>query len=164
LNSLDDTPACDAACLRRLREHGWHAEPPPDLGECRFRSRFPSTFMQAERVIDQAVAQVLSLGWLRAPADELLTHCLLEAVANGIDHAHQGRPELTMDLSLWESPAWWHVQVSDQGQGFAPERIPVQVPRDQPRGRGLVIICGWFARVECWSAGRCVVMSQRLER
>lgn len=156
MNGVEDLPPPLAA----LHAGGWHAGPPPPLGQCRHRWRFPSSYREGELAVDALAAQLVAWGWVPAAERDMLAHCLLEAVANALDHGHGLDLRREVDVSVWQDGASWHVVVRDQGDGFPRERLPRAVA-DQPRGRGMLIIGSWFDRLDYWLGGRCAVMSRR---
>lgn len=164
MNSLEGVPAHDPSRLSRVRDHGLHAGPPPPLGACLARHRFPSSYPLAEAELDALTITVVTLRWITEAEADMLTHCLLEAVGNAIDHGHSYQHDLQVEVTLWDAGEWWHVMVLDQGAGFTRDQIPVGLSTVESRGRGMLIISAWFERLVYWMDGRCAVMSRRRQR
>ena len=112
--------------------------PPPNEEYCRVSVRAA----EIGRVADAVVAAMAAAGY--PDRDRFAVRLALEeAVANAVEHGHQGDPAKRVRVGYRVRADRVLVEVEDQGAGFDPRRVPD--PRDpanldKPCGRGLLLM------------------------
>ncbi|MGH7476521.1 MAG: ATP-binding protein [Longimicrobiales bacterium] len=86
---------------------------------------------------------------------------LTEALINAILYGNEADPRRVVRIEVWLDPERATIEVSDQGGGFDPERLPdPTLPSNRMRsgGRGIFLIRKLMDEVEFNERGNCIRM------
>ena len=114
----------------------------PDTTRCLLRETIPSHTEASAAVAGRLVEVMAQRQW---PPRELFRVQLAfqEAVVNAIRHGNRCDTAKTVDVHAEVADQWVLIQITDQGNGFDPAKVPD--PRDEallevPGGRGVLLI------------------------
>ena len=112
-------------------------------------------------VITAAVVQVLKdFGWVHK--DVFAIHLALEeALINAVRHGNDSKPELKVDVQLEITPDRFYVQITDEGPGFNPDKLPdptLDEFIDRPCGRGVMLMRKFMDTVQYNERGNQVTL------
>jgi serine/threonine-protein kinase RsbW len=89
---------------------------------------------------------------------------LEEAVVNAVRHGNRCDPSKWVTVRYAVGPERVLAEVHDEGSGFDPERVPDPTAlenREQPGGRGLLLMRAYATSVHYNAAGNCVTLCKR---
>ena len=102
----------------------------------------PSDPDEAHVITDMVVQVLNDFGW--SHKEVFAIHLALEeALINAVCHGNDSKPELKVDVQLEITPARFYVQITDEGPGFDPNKLPdptLDEFIDRPCGRGVMLI------------------------
>ncbi|MFP4354990.1 MAG: ATP-binding protein [Phycisphaerae bacterium] len=84
-----------------------------------------------------------------------------EALNNAIRHGNAGDPSKKVEVEYEVSPEKVMIQITDEGVGFIPEKVPdptADENLEKPSGRGIMLIHAYMDEVEYLKRGNCVRM------
>lgn len=123
----------------------------------------PSRADAGKAVIDEVLGQLKSLCW--SDSDLFGVRLALEeAVVNAIKHGNRGDESKTVAIVCRITPDEFHIEITDEGQGFVPEEVPDPTDPEnleKPSGRGIVLMRNFMSRVAYNEGGNRVVMEKR---
>ncbi len=122
----------------------------------------PSAYAAGKSLIDQLLGQLQRAQWgeheifgVHLAVEEALVNAIRHG--NGLDESKSVRVHFKLSSErLW-------IQISDEGRGFDPRRLPDPTSADNletPSGRGVLLMKNFMSRVEYNEAGNCVVMEK----
>lgn len=136
---------------------------PPNVSEWSDRIVIPSTYTDAQRVIDEILQRLREAGWHQD--DIFAVHIALEeSLSNAVKHGNRGDPTKRVTVHYLLDAEHIELSVADEGQGFDPSTVPDPTQPehiDAPSGRGLCLIRGFMDEVHFADGGRRIVMSRR---
>jgi serine/threonine-protein kinase RsbW len=122
----------------------------------------PSAYAAGKSLIDQLLGQLQRAQWgeheifgVHLAVEEALVNAIRHG--NGLDESKSVRVHCKLSGErLW-------IQITDEGRGFDPRRIPDPTAEENletPGGRGVLLMKNFMSRVEYNEAGNCVVMEK----
>jgi serine/threonine-protein kinase RsbW len=122
----------------------------------------PSDAHQGRHVLDELLHELEVRHWKRS--DIFCIHLAVhEALINAIVHGNRGDREKTVHVSAEISPHRFHVEITDQGQGFDPGSIPDPTQcahLECPGGRGVLLMRAFMSRVSYPPPGNRVILEK----
>jgi len=89
-----------------------------------------------------------------------------EALANAVNHGNCGDPSRTVTVEYLVTSKGLEVSVTDEGCGFAPNRVPdptLDENLEKPGGRGVMLMKAYMDEVHFNKTGNCVILRKRRE-
>lgn len=125
------------------------------------KQSFPSSLDAYQGFIRQVLDALAELGW----DAELfgIEMALEEAISNAIRHGNKHAPDKRAHAECRFSESYFWAQISDEGPGFDPHRVPDCREDDRlqtPGGRGLALISHYMKKVQYNDAGNCLTMQR----
>jgi serine/threonine-protein kinase RsbW len=115
------------------------------------------------QVLEPVIAAMAREGY--AEADLLgMRLALTEALANAVNHGHQGDPAKLVRVRYQVTASQALVEVEDEGQGFDPGRVPDPLDPEnleRPGGRGLLLMRHYLTWVRYNERGNGVALCRR---
>ncbi len=84
-----------------------------------------------------------------------------EALVNAIKHGNRSDSTKRVQVCCRVSPERVRIQITDEGQGFSPDRLPDPTDPDRleaPGGRGVMLMKAFMSRVEYNGPGNSVIL------
>jgi serine/threonine-protein kinase RsbW len=140
-----------------------HSERQAGQKDCSWQHRTIGSMAEVPRVLEAVAAAMSAAGY--ADRDTFgMRLALDEALANAVQHGHRGDPTRRVEVRYRITAAEALAQVEDQGEGFDPQRVPdPRLPenREQPGGRGLLLMRAYLSWVRYNNRGNAVTLCQR---
>src|SRR5262245_37571490 len=147
-------------------------EPPPEdpgpmsrsaITEFSWERSIPSRADAGKAVIDEVLRQLESLHW-NEPDLFGIRLALEEAVINAIKHGNRFDESKCVAIVCRVTPQLLHIEIADEGQGFAPEEVPDPTDPEnleKPSGRGIVLMRNFMSLVAYNELGNRVIMEKQ---
>jgi serine/threonine-protein kinase RsbW len=123
---------------------------------------FPSDCDECRSILTQILGQLEALAW-----DQRESFCihlaLEEALVNAVKHGNCSDLSKTVHVSCRISPQRFWAQITDQGCGFDPHKVPdctEEENLERPCGRGIMLMKNFMSRVEYSSSGNRVILEK----
>ena len=126
----------------------------------------PSDTAAGRRVLEELLAQLSARQW----GDHDIFHVHLateEALVNAIKHGNGSDESKRVWIRCRLSPERIRIEITDEGAGFDPTRVPDPTNPDRletPGGRGVMLIKAFMSSVEYNAAGNGVVLEKERDR
>jgi serine/threonine-protein kinase RsbW len=138
-------------------------EPDRSSGEfiCNVELSFDRSSIEA---VQGDVARELGARGFEESASFAVRLAIEEALVNGFRHGNSGDPSKTVRFHCEISDHAISIEVTDQGPGFNPERVPDpthEANLETPSGRGIMLMRAYMSEVEYLAPGNRVRMSYR---
>jgi len=125
--------------------------------------QFPSDLSVAHRALDEILHQLRTHAW--SQADIFAIHLSMEeAIVNAIKHGNQCDRHKKVSLFCQLDNDHIHIEVSDQGRGFDPDKLPNPTEDEhllKPNGRGVFLMREFMSHLEFLDRGRRLIMEKR---
>ena len=122
----------------------------------------PSDTTAGRRILDEVLAELTARHW--GTRDVFGVHLAVEeALVNAIMHGNGSDSGKQVRVSCRISPRVVRVEITDEGEGFDPSRVPDPTNPDRlevPSGRGVMLIKAFMSRVEYNTLGNCVILEK----
>lgn len=122
----------------------------------------PNDPVVGRRLIDELLRHLEALHWARR--EIFGVHLAVdEALVNAILHGNALDQSKHVHFCCWLSPQKVRVEITDEGPGFDPHRLPnpTDPPHlDSPRGRGVMLMRAFMSHVEFHDRGNHVVLEK----
>jgi serine/threonine-protein kinase RsbW len=122
----------------------------------------PNDLAVGRQLLDQVLQQLEELHWGRR--DIFGIHLAVdEALVNAMLHGNAMSETKHVQFSCRVSPKKVHVEITDEGPGFDPRRLPDPTSADhvgEPGGRGVLLMQAFMSRVEFRKHGSLVVLEK----
>ncbi len=102
----------------------------------------PSSLDSYHDLVQQILDELAELGWRKQDLFGV-NMALEETMSNAIRHGNKEDPAKQVHVKCRMSPLVFWVQISDEGQGFAPAEVPDCCAAENlevPGGRGLALV------------------------
>lgn len=114
-------------------------------------------------VTDDLLEQLGNYGW---PPDDIFAIHLAaeEALVNAVVHGNKLDPEKTVQVEYIVSPELMRLEITDQGEGFDPKKVPDCTLAERlecPGGRGVMLMRSFMTRIEYNAKGNSVLLEKR---
>jgi serine/threonine-protein kinase RsbW len=133
-------------------------------GSWRQEIDLPSERGASRLVMDELLAQLGRLGW--SPSDIFGIHLAVEeAIVNGIVHGNRLDESKKVHVSCLVTPEVARIEVTDEGPGFDPGRVPDCTDDDRlelPGGRGVMLMRSFMTTVAYNAKGNSVLLEKWL--
>lgn len=130
--------------------------------EWTLNERIPSDVYAAKGIVDALLRQLQERGW--SEGDRFGIHLSIEeALVNAIKHGNEGDPTKFVNVNIQLSADTVHIQISDEGPGFDPNKVPdptLEENLEVPSGRGLMLMRSFMSSVEYNNIGNSVKMEK----
>jgi serine/threonine-protein kinase RsbW len=124
----------------------------------------PNDPVVGRQVLDNLLGHLESLRWSRH--DIFSVHLAVdEALVNAYRHGNQMDPAKHIHCSCHASPQKVRVEITDEGHGFNPDKLPDPTDSDhllRPCGRGVMLMRAFMSRVEFLDGGNHVLLEKEL--
>jgi serine/threonine-protein kinase RsbW len=122
----------------------------------------PSDAHQGKQVLDELLHELESQHWNRR--DIFCIHLAVhEALINAIEHGNCGDQSKNVHVAALISPQNCHVEITDQGSGFDPQKLPDPTDCSHiecPGGRGVLLMRAFMSRVSYPPPGNRVILEK----
>lgn len=136
-------------------------------GSIRLEESIPSSLLEKERVINELLVAIESLGVVARPHDMFRYRlCLDEVIQNAIEHGNQNDESRRVRVLLFETTDRWGVVVSDEGGGFDRSEIPDNSGPEallRESGRGIWILWEYMDGLSYFDGGRTAFLEKSKE-
>lgn len=117
------------------------------------------------RLASRVLEELISVGLVSSAEREKYRACVEEALKNAVEHGNDGRPDRPVFVRAFYDGGEWGILVEDDGEGFRPAEV--SAAKGDARaladtGRGIRLMRHVMDRVEFFSGGRAVVLSQEV--
>ncbi|MFW5840598.1 MAG: ATP-binding protein [Planctomycetota bacterium] len=119
-----------------------------------------SDFMQAKQLQQKILSEIDKYDYDQC-AVFAIRLAMEEALNNAIRHGNAGDPSKKVEVEYEVSPEKVMIQITDEGVGFIPEKVPdptADENLEKPSGRGIMLIHAYMDEVEYLKRGNCVRM------
>jgi len=123
---------------------------------------FPSDCSECRSILTEILGQLDELSW-----DQRESFCihlaLEEALVNAVKHGNASDTSKDVHVSCRISPQRFWAQITDQGCGFDPEKVPdctEEENLERPSGRGILLMRNFMSRVEYSPSGNRVILEK----
>jgi serine/threonine-protein kinase RsbW len=109
----------------------------------------------------RVMSALIEAGCLRAEDRTRYETCFEEAIINAIEHGNREDPRKLVTVRIFVDGGAWRVHISDEGAGFAPEKVTDPSDPGFPwleRGRGIHMIRHLAGSLEYYAGGRTAVI------
>jgi len=128
-----------------------------------YEREIPSDPMAGRLLLEDVLGQLEAHRW--PERDRFSIHLATEeALINAIAHGNHYDPAKRVTVVCRLAEDLLHIEVSDEGTGFDPERLPDPTDPDRVEalgGRGVMLMKTYMSRVEFKDGGSRVVMEKR---
>ena len=142
-----------------------HSGPPPRSGETTLEREIPSDVALVTLLVIRVV-DFLEQQTCIAPKDRnQIALCVEEALLNAVCHGNKKNFGKKVRLSVYRTEKEWGLLVSDEGDGFDPNKIRDPLGEDgiwSESGRGLYLMSHYMDRIEFYGGGRTILMARHL--
>lgn len=126
----------------------------------------PSERGSSRLVTDDLLEKLGHYGW---PPDDIFAIHLAaeEALVNAVVHGNKLQPEKTVQVECLVSPDLMRIEITDQGEGFDPKRVPdctLAERLESPGGRGVMLMRSFMTRIEYNAKGNSVLLEKRRDQ
>ena len=122
----------------------------------------PSERGASRLIMDELLDRLGEHGW--PSADIFSIHLAAEeAIVNAIVHGNKLAADKTVHVECFVSPTVARIEITDEGEGFDPSRVPDCTQEDRlevPSGRGVMLIHNFMTRVEYNEKGNRLLMEK----
>jgi serine/threonine-protein kinase RsbW len=123
----------------------------------------PSERGSSRLVTDDLLEQLGHFGW---PPDDIFAIHLAaeEALVNAVVHGNKLDPTKTVQVECIVSPDLMRLQITDQGDGFDPKKVPDCTLAERlecPGGRGVMLMRSFMTKIEYNAQGNSVLLEKR---
>lgn len=122
----------------------------------------PSDTAVGRRLLDEVLHHLEALHWARR--DIFGVHLAVdEALENAIRHGNALDAAKHVHFCCWLSPEKVRVEITDEGPGFDPDRLPDPTDPSRlrcPGGRGVLLMRAFMSHVEFRDRGNHVVLEK----
>jgi len=123
----------------------------------------PSERGSSRLVTDELLEQLGLSGW---PADDIFAIHLAaeEALVNAVVHGNKLDPTKTVQVECVVSPELVRLEITDQGEGFDPKRVPDCTLAERlecPGGRGVMLMRSFMTKIQYNAKGNSVLLEKR---
>lgn len=123
----------------------------------------PSERGSSRLVTDDLLEKLGHYGW---PPDDIFAIHLAaeEALVNAVVHGNKLHPEKTVQVDYLVSSALMRLEITDQGEGFDPKKVPDCTMAERlecPGGRGVMLMRSFMTRIEYNAKGNSVLLEKR---
>jgi serine/threonine-protein kinase RsbW len=134
--------------------------------ECKRSVTLPSERGSSRLVTDDLLEQLGNFGWA---ADDIFAIHLAaeEALVNAVVHGNKLDPTKTVQVEYIVSPDLMRLEITDQGDGFDPKKVPDCTLAERlecPGGRGVMLMRSFMTRIEYNTKGNSVLLEKRREQ
>ena len=136
---------------------------PPFFGTTLLKETIASTFENKEKLIDSIMTKLHTSGYIAPSTNTGVRLCLDEGIVNAIRHGNNKDPEKTVTAHLFGNDRKWGIQISDQGEGFAPEEVPDQNNEESrylEGGRGVFLMNHYMDEVGYYHRGTLLFLTK----
>ncbi|MFM8415190.1 MAG: ATP-binding protein [Planctomycetota bacterium] len=135
----------------------------PPVKTWRRSIELPSERGASRLVTDDLLEQLGLHGW---PADDVFAIHLAaeEALVNAVVHGNRLDPTKTVHVECEVSPELVRLEITDQGEGFDPAKVPdctLEERLEAPGGRGVMLMRSFMTRIEYNAKGNSVLLEKR---
>lgn len=126
----------------------------------------PSERGASKLIMDELLDRLGEHGW---PSSDIFSIHLAaeEAIVNAIVHGNKLDTSKKVHVECFVSPALARVEITDEGDGFDPKKVPDCTQDDRldiPSGRGVMLIQNFMTRVEYNQKGNRVLMEKSRDK
>ena len=128
----------------------------------RFRREIPSVIAVGSVLVNELIKAMTKFDW--TPAEKFRVQLAYEeAIVNAIRHGNRNKAEktVTVEMTCNDKQVW--IQITDQGKGFDPYKVPDPRSEDLlevPGGRGVLLISEIMSEVAYNKAGNRITMAK----
>ncbi len=123
----------------------------------------PSERGAGHQVLSALIRRIEQSGWDKQEIFGI--HLAVEeALVNAIRHGNRSDQSKQVQVSCKVAPHHLIVEITDEGHGFNPDRVPDCTTEEnlhRPGGRGIMLMRNYMSRVEYLNGGQRVVMEKR---
>ena len=143
----------------------FHSKDVTPRGETLIEKTVPSDLAAKTPLIVCLSNKLVELELIDETDRDRLEVCFEEVLNNAMIHGNECDTQRSVHARLFQDDAGWGLQVTDEGAGFSPDRIPDPEDPDFPwmeHGRGVHMMNLIADDVEFFSGGRTVVLTWNL--
>jgi serine/threonine-protein kinase RsbW len=114
------------------------------------------------RIVENAIDETTALMGISQDNYGKILVCTMEAVNNAILHGNHSNPEKIVDIELSFENNTLQIKVTDEGQGFRPEKVPDPTRPEnieELNGRGIYLMSHLADFIEYSKKGNSVTMT-----
>lgn len=123
---------------------------------------FPSDSDCGRDLLEEILQNLSTAGW--SDKHVFGIHLSMEeALVNAIKHGNKYNADKNVRVKVGISPALFRAEIEDEGEGFAPEKLPDPTSPefiDRPNGRGVMLMRNFMSKVEYNNRGNTVFMEK----